>query len=241
MTFSPHTTFSRDGRLLEERIVHGIARRADAVFAFSEHDVRQIESWGARAVRAPVLVPSMAPEPPLISEWRHRWGGEGRPVVLLAGQLRADKGLDVLVQAAAVWHDEFVVAVVGEDLGALGAGRRLARELDVTLEVDAGYQPLRRFIAALAAADVVACPYRVGSQSAILAMARALGKPTVATGVGGLAELATVVVPPADPEALAWGVRSAARARSVAGQEPLPERIHPYLQVFGAARAGTVS
>jgi glycosyltransferase involved in cell wall biosynthesis len=97
--------------------------------------------------------------------------------------------------------------------------------------VDEGYLPLARFVAAAAAADVVACPYLVASSSAVLALAVALGRPTVASDVGGLGDLATVVVPPGDPDALAAGVERALRAGPVA--PPPPVGIDAYLGAYG--------
>jgi glycosyltransferase involved in cell wall biosynthesis len=209
VTFSPHNTFSRAGRPSEERLVRWLAQRADEVLALSEYDRRVIEGWGVKAVRrVPLAVGRWArdPDPVLVDAWRRRWGG-GR-VVLFAGQLRADKGLDVAVQAAAQWTGPRL-AVVGEDLGALSPALREAARLGVDLVVDEGYQPLPRLVAAIAAADVVVCPYRVASVSGVMAMAAALGRPTVATDVGGLGESATVTVPPDDASGLAAGVDKA--------------------------------
>ncbi len=217
--YSPHTSFSRWGPG-PERIVRRLARRADLVFAFTEADRRCFVSWGAKVVRGPF--PFVVPEPDhsAVSSWRRRWVGddEGGRVVLLAGQMRADKGPELLVRAVAQsTGNRPVVALVGEDLGALGPTRRLAEELGVTLVWDEGYQPLERFVAAIAAADVVACPYRVASQSGVLALAHILGRPSVVTEVGGLPELATVTVPPDDPTALATGLR-----RALEGPPPEP-------------------
>jgi glycosyltransferase involved in cell wall biosynthesis len=104
----------------------------------------------------------------------------------------------------------------------------------VSLVVDEGYLPLDRFVAAVAAADVVACPYRVGSQSAVLALAHALGRPTVATDVGGLPELASVVVEPEDPAALAQGIEEALRTTTVPPvRRPPAEALAPFLAASG--------
>lgn len=233
VVFSPHNTFSRRARPSEERIVGWMARRSAAVLTFSDHDRRRVEAWGARAVHVPLLVRPPRPSPDLVAAWRRRW--QAGTVVLLAGQLRPDKGLDLLVRAVAR-RPGLRLAAVGQDLGALGPARRLAADLDVPMDVDEGYQPLDRFVATLAAADVVACPYRVASQSAVLALAAALGRPTVATDVGGLAELASVTVAPGDPDALARGIGQALRAPA-----PIPRRtdIDPYLRAYGLALAPT--
>lgn len=222
VAFTPHNTFSRPGRRGEERLLRWLARRADVVVTFSEPDRDRVESWGARAVRAPFPVLG-SPQPPaeLITTWRRRWGADGNgPVVLLPGYVRPDKGLDVAIRAAAAWGDGALLAVVGQDGGALAAGRQLARALGVRVQWDEGYRPFEEFVAAVVASDVVVCPYRAASQSAVLALARAVGRPSVASAVGGLGELAAVVVPPDDPAALAEGVR---RALASPPPDPVPE------------------
>lgn len=232
VAFTPHTTFSRWGRAGEERLVRWMARRADVVLAFCERDRRRIESWGATTVPVPMIFTPPPADLHLVAEWRHRWAVPGGdPVVLFAGQFRADKGPDLLVRAAAHWNGRIVVALVGEDLGALRPVRKVAAELDVPLRVTEGYQPIEQFVAALHAADVVVCPYRVSSQSGVLAMASAMGLRTVATDVGGLPELATVVVPADDPAALAEGVARALQHDRP--PPPPPPDLGAYLDVYG--------
>ena len=240
LTFNPHTTFGRNSSAAEEATVRWIARRADAVFALCHRDVAEIESWGARAVLMPFLTTTPVPDPELVEHWRRRWRRDAaRPVVLVAGQIRADKGPDLLVRAAALLEERPVVAMVGEDLGAASTAKTLADALGVTLVVDEGYQPFDRFVAAIAGADVVACPYRVASQSSVLVTARSLGRPTVATAVGGLPELADVVVPPDDPPALAGGIAQALRRMSPTpapeAHEPEKDAIRPFLEAVGFA------
>ena len=210
VVLSPHTTFSRRRPRLADRLLPWMARRAHAVVVFSEQDRAQVEAWGGIAVRAPFPCLATEPDPELVAGWRRRWVGDGdERVVLFAGQLRPDKGLDVALRAAQLWGDGLVLVVVGEDVGVLDEARRLAAELAVPVEWSLGYHPLPSFLAAVAAADVVVCPYRRGGQSGVLGVATALGRPTVATPVGGMEELATVVVASEDPAALAEGVRHA--------------------------------
>ncbi|MDQ4096706.1 MAG: glycosyltransferase, partial [Actinomycetota bacterium] len=161
VALSPHTTFNRRGRRGNEWLMRRMARTADVVFAFSAPDRRRVEGWGVPAVQVPMVLDPPRPSADLVDGWRRRWRADGeRRIVLFAGQIRPDKGLDLLVRAAAGWPDHVVLAVVGEDLGALAPALRLAKDLGVSPHVDEGYQPIERFVAALAAADVVACPYR---------------------------------------------------------------------------------
>lgn len=218
VAFSPHNTFPRRPRPLgQDRVARWLARHSDVVFAFSDHDRAAIDQWGATTARVPIAVGDWprGPDPALVAAWRRRWGD--RPVVLLAGHLRGDKGLDVAVEAAAYWRPDAVLAVVGEDKGALAGALSEASARGVDMVVDEGYHPMERFLAAVAAADVVVLPYRVASASAVQALAVALGRPTVTSDVGGLAELATVAVPAGDPVALA-----AAVDKALAAPAPLP-------------------
>lgn len=234
LTMSPHNTFSRRNRPGEERVMQRLAATADAVFVFSAYDYRRVEAWGAQVVEVPLVADPRQPTADDVAWWRSRWRADGRPVVLFAGQVRPDKRLDLLVAAvgAGTRPNDLVVAVVGEDHGGLAAAQHVAAATGVTLMVDEGYQPLDRFVAAIAAADVVACPYRRASQSAILAVANAVGRPSVATTVGGLAELATVAVPPDDPSAL-----RAALHRAIGLTPPPPptwaDVIPRYLGAYG--------
>ena len=234
LAFSPHTTFDRRGGRMRSGLVAWLARAADVVFAFSDHDATRIRAWGADPVTVPFPVLFAAPRPDLVAAWRARWlGAGGERVVLFAGLLRPDKGLDRLIRAAAGWEDDVVLAVVGADDGALASSRALAERLGVAVIWDVGYHAHDRFVAAVAAADVVACPYRVASQSAVLALARAAGTSTVASAVGGLPELATVTAPASDPVALIDAVRQA-----LAAVPPRPPRLDvaaPYLEAYAAA------
>jgi glycosyltransferase involved in cell wall biosynthesis len=153
--------------------------------------------------------------------------------VLFAGHLRPDKGLDVAVAAAAHWHHDAVLAVVGQDDGALAGALRQASARGVHLVVAEGYQPTAQFVAAVAAADVLILPYRVASASGVQALAAALGRPTVAADVGGLSEFATVSVPGGDPGALAAAVDKALASPAPAPSWPGPAEVaRSYLAAY---------
>jgi glycosyltransferase involved in cell wall biosynthesis len=213
IAYSPHLTYSRPGRRRDEAMVR----------------------WMVALV--PFPMPGTTPSADAVERWRRRWRtAAAAPVVLFAGQLRPDKGLDLLVEAMGRLEGEAILAVVGDDLGAGQAARRRAEELGVLAVWDIGYQPFSEFAAAVAAADVVACPYRAASQSAVLALATALGRGIVATDVGGLPERATVVVPPEDPTALAGGLRRALERGAQVPNPPEPGEVAAaYLAAYGVA------
>lgn len=193
VVFSPHNTFSRHGGALDARLVRLCARLAHATVVYSDADARQVAGWGSTAVVSPLLqhVPSV--DPARAAAWRESWGAG--PVVLFAGQIRRDKRLDVVIEASRLWTRPGRLAIVGDDIGDAQRCRELAERLGADAAWSVGYFDLGAFEAAVAAADLVVCPYSRASQSGVLALAWQLGTPTVASDVGGLRELATAVVP----------------------------------------------
>jgi glycosyltransferase involved in cell wall biosynthesis len=206
VVLSRHNTFARSNRRIDELMMRRDARLAHSIIVFSQPDAARILAIGGRPVVSPLAQFAPEVDPRAGERWRARWGANGRPAVLFAGQIRPDKRLDLAIEASALMSHEHVLAVVGEDLGDLERCRRLAEERRVPVSFTAEYVPLDEFAAALAAADVVVCPYDRGSQSGILALARTLGARTVASDVGGFAELATAVAPPGDAAALAQAI-----------------------------------
>jgi glycosyltransferase involved in cell wall biosynthesis len=193
VVFSPHNTFSRHGGALDAHLVRLCARLAHATVVFSGTDARRVSGWGATAVVSPLLQHVPPVDPARVEAWRASWGSG--PIVLFAGQIRGDKRLDLVIEASRLWTRPGRLAIVGKDLGDAERCRQLAATLDADPAWAVGYFELDAFAAAVAAADVVVCPYARASQSGVLAVAGQLGVPTVASDVGGLRELATAVVP----------------------------------------------
>jgi len=138
---------------------------------------------------------------------------DGVPLVAMLGLLRPYKGLDVLLDAwptvrAALPDAHLLVAgrVLGDPDGAARLERMAGEGSGVI--ADLRFTPTEEFVGAMLRADLVVLPYRRIDQSGVLFAALALGRPLVATRVGGFAEVveqhgAGLVVPPEDPAALA--------------------------------------
>jgi glycosyltransferase involved in cell wall biosynthesis len=206
---SPHNTFARSGSRFDARLIRFMARTAHASIVFSPHDAEAVSSFGGRAVISPLLMIAPRVDPERARRWRVRWAATSDSrVILFAGQIRRDKRLDLVVRSAADWPDHWRLAVVGSDLGAWEPARCLAEQLGVAVSATVGYSELDEFAAAIAAADVVVCPYEQASQSAVLALARLLGTSTVATDVGGLGDYADRLLTGTAPEQITAAIAS---------------------------------
>lgn len=137
-------------------------------------------------------------------------GGE---VVLFFGYVRRYKGLDTLLEAwpAVRARRPATLVVAGDFYEDPVPYRALATKAGDSVRLREGYQSDEDVEALFRAADVVVLPYRSATQSGVTHVAYALGVPVITTDVGGLAETVRpgetgLVVPPADPAALAEAV-----------------------------------
>jgi len=136
-----------------------------------------------------------------------RFGALPRPLVACVARLEPVKGVDVLVRAAGLLSDATV--------GIVGSGSQEARLREIA--VASGVADRVHFLgdggaaSLLAQADVVAVPSRTEGFGLVAAEASALGRPVVASRVGGLLDVVEdgvtgVLVEPEDPQALARAV-----------------------------------
>jgi glycosyltransferase involved in cell wall biosynthesis len=221
-----------------ERIV---ARGADSVLGVSADLEERMRAAGARRVGR-ALVPAFAPAAGVSAAGVSAAGPDvvpslpgdpapGRPLVLAAGRLAAQKGFGTLLEAAARWRDikpEPLLVIAGEGPLAGDLKAQAAR-----LGLDAKFPGQRDDMPALlAAAAVFVLPSVWEGQPLILQEALRAGVPVVATRVGGTPALtgedAAVLVPPGDPARLADAVRAvltdevlAARLRKAAAARAL--------------------
>jgi glycosyltransferase involved in cell wall biosynthesis len=194
LVYTPHNTFDRGGRSYPR--AHALIRRCAArIVIHAEHDRTGLSSAQARKA---VVIPhgeygglaaraEAGGDPDAI---RAELGvGPEELLVLLFGQLRSDKGVRDLLQAAAEVGAVHVV-LAGEEHGALAesaaalADPRLRGRALVLEGFVAPAQASRLF----AAADVVALPYSKASASGVLLLAYGYGRPVLAYPVGGLPE-----------------------------------------------------
>jgi glycosyltransferase involved in cell wall biosynthesis len=194
----------------QDHLRHGIGRPAQFVTIPSGVDLT--------AVRA-------ARPTPLISE---------RPVVAAVARLVPVKGFQYLIDAAPEVLRRCPQArflIVGDGELRPGLERRVRAAALADRITFAGFR--EDVASVMAAADLVVLPSINEGMGRVLVMAMALGKPIVATHVGGVAELlgegeSGVLVPPRDAPALAQAISAllldAARAQSLgaAGRRRAP-------------------
>jgi alpha-maltose-1-phosphate synthase len=164
---------------------------------------------------------------------RH-WARPGVPElprsVLFFGRIHEYKGLDYLLRATEIASPavpDLKVIVAGDGADLEGRLRELLSNPRVTMH--RGYLGNDRVAELFQQASIVVLPYIEGSQSGVVRIAYAFGKPVIVTRVGSIPEsvrdgITGLVVPPRDERALAQAMvalltddtRRAAMARAAA-------------------------
>ncbi|MFM8320551.1 MAG: glycosyltransferase family 4 protein [Chloroflexota bacterium] len=159
------------------------------------------------------------------TRWQQPAQAEVFPSVLYFGRIWEYKGLRYLVQAEPLISREFpdlriVIAGTGEPIEKYTALMAHPERFELLNH----YIPDEQVALLFQQASLVALPYLEASQSGVLAIAGAFGKPVVASAVGGIGEVLQhgvngLLVPPGDAAGLAGAVLSLLR------DEPLRRRL----------------
>lgn len=186
-----------------EWVMNRAFRRADRVVVHAERLRALAVDHGIAPERVdvvPLVAPGVGTAPPVRSS---------SPTVLFFGRIWPYKGLGTLIEAEPALAERvpgarIVIAGRGENLERYRARMRRPDRY----EVIEGWISDQNRDALFARADVVVLPYLEASQSGVVPIAYAHGKPVVCTDVGGLPEVVDhgrtgLVVPPGDPAALA--------------------------------------
>lgn len=148
----------------------------------------------------------------LYTRWQRTDVVEENTTVLFFGRIWPYKGLKYLIQAVPIIEDavpsiKVIIAGEGEDFARY---QRMIRN-PARFEIHNYRIPVPEVAPLFQRCSVAVLPYVEVSQSAILALAYAFGKPVVATNVGSLPETVKdgetgLIVPPKDVQALARAV-----------------------------------
>jgi glycosyltransferase involved in cell wall biosynthesis len=220
VVYTAHNVLPHESRPWHAPFYRHLYRHVGHIIVHSEATRRRLVAWAGIRPEHVWVVPmpaEPAPDPP-----RDRRAARARlglpvdaPLVLFFGHVRPYKGIDVLLDAWPAVRDRVPSArlvIAGTVAGGSDGARRLwagviRRGLSSSVAVRPGYVPGPSVPLYMAAADVVALPYRAGDDSAVVALARGHGRAVVTTDVGGLREALRlgggIVVPPGDAGALA--------------------------------------
>jgi glycosyltransferase involved in cell wall biosynthesis len=208
-------------------------RAADAVTAnssFTEAALRRLAPDLGAVERIPMGVSTAAPASKVVADVRARHRRGDGPLVVFAGRLVEEKGVDDLLEAMARLagaHPDATALVLGDGQDRAAFEARAAA-LGVASRVTfGGWAEPAAVAAALAAADVVAAPSKqapdgwVEAQGLTVVEAMAVGTPVVATRSGGVGDAVVdgetgLLVDEGSPAALAAAIARLATDRALA-------------------------
>lgn len=189
------------------RVFGALLRRADVVTACSQYLLdRALQIEPAARQKGRVIYNGMD-QPAQVS------AASARESLVAAGRLVSTKGFDVLLRAFANGKQRSTLTLIGD-----GPERekleKLARELGLNGEIRfSGGKDQTQTLAEMSLASVVVIPSLRETFGLVALEAMALGKPIVASRVGGLSEVLegadALLVEPGDPTALAEAIETA--------------------------------
>lgn len=111
-----------------------------------------------------------------------------KKIVLYAGRLTENKGIDVLLNAANIYEDEDTITIIAGGGGLLGDLKKQSSELNLKNIAFVGDQTQENLSKLYNIADVLAVPSRVEGFGLVAIEALACGTPVVATNKGGMTD-----------------------------------------------------
>lgn len=188
-------------------VFRALLRKADVVTACSHYLLNEAMKFEPAArTKGRTVQNGIGPLPALVLSGKKRG-------VIAAGRMFPQKGFDVFLRAHAATVNKPHVTLIGD-----GPEResleRLARSLGLNGEVRfSGQQDRESVLAEMAGAELIVIPSRRESFGLVALEAMALGKPVVATRVGGLPEILdgadALLVEPDEPDNLAIAIDAA--------------------------------
>ncbi|MGV1754523.1 glycosyltransferase family 4 protein [Agrobacterium sp. CG674] len=186
-----------------ERLLSPLAK---VIVAISGHEYRQGIEAGIPAARMQVVENGISTKIPLATpvEW-----SDARIRVLFIGRLDRQKGVDILLKAAASLKDKAVFRVIGSHVT---TKNDLTTSMPPNVEF-LGWKSAEDIAGHLAVCDVVAMPSRWEGFGLVALEAMRSRKPVIASAVGGLQTVVShgetgVLFPAGNDEALAVAILS---------------------------------
>lgn len=182
-----HNVFPHERMPFARPLARLVLRRADALVCHARSLVGELRELG---VSAPIAV---TPMPPLINVPTGALPADPTVKLLFLGMIRPYKGLDIALRAVeelqAIGH-RVELTVAGELWSGRGVPTREELEqLAPSVSLKLQYLSDDEMVDLIAAHHLLLAPYRSATQSGVVSLALAAGRPVVATRVGGLGEI----------------------------------------------------
>lgn len=200
-----------------------VFRKAHGALLHSSAEAEVLRAW------EPHLKVDVVPHPPNLA---FAIGDAPQPPphkLLFFGHVRPYKGLDIAIEAVRILNEggmSVELTIAGHFWGRVADWEHRIETAGIRSIVDirAGYVPDAEVGKLFASHHVVLTPYRSATQSGIVPLARAAGRPVVATEVGGLPDNISegvdgALAPPGDPHAFALAIE---RAIGLGMRSPAP-------------------
>ena len=221
---TPHEPFRGSALLTRAALRHADCfvthshRQRTELAALGLGRVPTVDAFHPRFVATDLAAP---PKKAAVALERRR---HGNPELLLLcfGAIRPYKGVDLALEALALVDPALSVRLVvaGRFWSGESPYRRQVEQLGLgdRVELRNGYVPDDEAAVLFGAADAVLLPYRSASQSGVVQLAYAHGRPVIATAVGGIPEAVKdgedgLLCTKGDPHALARAIERMARER----------------------------
>jgi glycosyltransferase involved in cell wall biosynthesis len=170
-----------------------IFHRFDHLLVHTRSACSRVESYGVPKDKISIVAHGLLTDASEFSGWNSR-NGSGRVTILLFGQIKPYKGVDVLLRAIAQLppsiRNACSVRIVGRPEMPMDPLFSLVNELGLKqqIEFDLRFIPDAEIPLLLYNSDILVFPYREIDASGVLMLALAAGRPLVASRIGIFAE-----------------------------------------------------
>jgi len=202
--FQCHNIGEKEPAWWKRALTNLVLRRGDVLVVHAKSEAEEARRrFGERIVQTFLPVHEMGTAAPSREQAKRELKLNG-DVALLFGHIRPYKGIDIALAAWPHLKSNATLLVAGEPWW------KANYPAQQNVRFDYRFIPDSELAAHFAAADVILAPYRVEAQSGVAMTAFHVGRPVIASSVGGFPDIIDdrngILVPPGDPVALARAI-----------------------------------